>query len=132
MSRSLSMLLGLAVICQPLFAGSPAVRLGAVAILPKGKTDKKIVFQPHAQPNQDIVDATGKHSDKDFVIREWDGSLYVEASLIYWDGDDRVASLVLAIQNTASEGHRRPPTLNPESQIRFDCSPWSSPRIEVV
>lgn len=102
MQKSLSILC-LAVILQPFFGGSSTVSVASAALPPKDKTDKKIGFQPHPQANQDTVDATGKHSDKDFVVRAWDGSLYMEASLIYWEGDDRTVSLVLAIQNTASE-----------------------------
>lgn len=72
--------------------------------LPKEKTVKRTALQSHAQANQDSMDATGKHGDKDIVVRAWDGPLYMEASLIYWEGDDRTASLILAIENTANQG----------------------------
>jgi hypothetical protein len=104
MRRVLHILFSLALVCY-----FPQVATA------KGKSDKKTVFQPHAQGNQDTMDATGKHSDKDFVVREWDGSLYIEASLIYWEGDDRTVSLVLAIQNPAAGG----PPATPKPQQLF-------------
>jgi hypothetical protein len=64
----------------------------------KEKTVKRTALQAHAQATQDSMDVTGKHGDHDVVVREWDGELDVEASLIYWEGDERTVSLVLAIE----------------------------------
>jgi len=73
--KKLLSVLCLAPIFQPLFAGSPTTSVASAALPPKGKVDKKIGFQPHPQAHQDTVDATGKHSDRDFLVRERDGSL---------------------------------------------------------
>ena len=86
------------VICLLLCSGSPTARLASAAVPSKGKNDKKVALLPHAQVSQDTIDAAGKHNDKGFVVRQWDGSLYMEASLFYWEGEDRTVSLVLAIQ----------------------------------
>jgi hypothetical protein len=71
---------------------------------PKNKTEKKIAIQPHPQSNQNSVDLTGKQDDKtDVVVREWDGALNIEASLIYWAGDERTVSLALAVTYPANQ-----------------------------
>src|SRR2546430_125328 len=108
MKMAMVALLSLILIYHPLPVG--VLKFSLPLEMPaKTKPDKKIVLQPHPQANQDSMDAAGKHADRDIVIREWDGSLYVEASLIYWEGDDRTVSLVLGIENLANEGPPAPP-----------------------
>jgi len=118
MRKSLSILLSLALTCAPLFATNPRNNLVAAALQAKGKVDKKIVFLPHAQANQDTVDASGKNNEKGFVVREWDGPLYVEASLIYWEGNDRTVTLVLGIEYPAHEGAPGPPNHHNSSSFQ--------------
>jgi len=78
---------------------SPGFPLGAA----KGKAERKIALRPHPQANQDSFDATGNHSEKDFVARESDGPLDVQASLMYWEGENRTASVLLSIQNQSDQ-----------------------------
>jgi hypothetical protein len=87
-----------AVILGVLFLGS-----GGIAGPPKSKTDRKFALQPHPQPNQDSMDITGKHSDRDITVREWDGSMSVEAMLGYSGDSERIVNLLLGIENRPNE-----------------------------
>ena len=98
-----------AVILSSLLLGQPLSGGTAKSTLPlKSKTAKKTALKPHPQANQSSVDATGKHTGQDYTIREWDGSFYVEASLLSWEGNDRTVSLALAIANTTNQTPSEP------------------------
>ena len=93
-----------ALILSSLLVGQPPSGEKVKSNLPlRPKAVTKTALKPHPQPNQSSMDATGKHGDQDHTICEWDGSLYMEASLLSWEGNERTVSLALAIANTADQ-----------------------------
>lgn len=70
---------------------------------PRDRNSTKIALRPHVQANQESMDIKGQHGKSDIVAREWDGSLYAEATLAYFEGDARTVYLFLAIKNQSAD-----------------------------